>query len=129
MNSFHHARISAKRHGGLPEDYQELHTFIDSSKACLGDVRHRALLHSTWGVFLCERLFGATITNAEGRATPVRLLAEEHILDDLGFIPTVEHWLGEMPVQIWMGGTGKKDPAALPGGAASTYKRNLRNVR
>lgn len=128
MNSYYHSVISAKKHGGVPEDYQALHDFIDSSKSSLADVRHRALLHNSWGVFLCERLFGSAITNTQGKTVPVRLLAEEHIQDDLGFIPTVEHWLGEMPVQVWMGGTGKKDPAALPGGAAATYKRNLRNV-
>lgn len=128
MNSFYHAKISAKRHGGEPSDYQPVHDFIDSSKSCLGDVRHRALLHNTWGVFLCERMFGVTIENGEGKAVPTRLIAEEHIQDDLGFIPTVEHWLGEMPVQVWMGGTGKKDPTALPGGAAASYKRRLRDV-
>jgi hypothetical protein len=128
MNSYYHAKISAKKHGGVPEDYQALHDFIDSSKSSLADVRHRALLHNSWGVFLCERLFGTAIVNTQGKTVPVRLLAEEHIQDDLGFIPTVEHWLAEMPVQIWMGGTGKKDPTALPGGAASAYKRRLRNV-
>lgn len=51
MNSHYHARISAKKYGGAPQDYQELHDFIDSSKAALGDVRHRALLHNTMGPF------------------------------------------------------------------------------
>lgn len=123
MNSHYHARISAKKHGGAPEDYQALHDFLDSSKACLGDVRHRALLHSTFGIFIAEQVFGTTLGST---GVPTRLLAEEHVLDDLGFIPTVEHWLGEMPVQVWMGGTAKKDPSAAPDGAAVRYKRKLR---
>lgn len=111
MNSHYHSVIHAKRHGGIPEDYYELNSFIDSSKQSLGDVRHRALLHSTFGCFICEKVFGVTITNSEGKEVPVRLLAEEHIIDDLGFIPTVEHWLGEMPIYKWMSGTVKKTKA------------------
>ena len=108
MNVHYHAVIAAKKHGGNPHDYYELFDFIDSSKSALGDVRHRALLHSTFGIFVCERVFGHTITNSEGKEVPVRLLAEEHVIDDLGFIPTVEHWLGELPIRKWMGGTAKK---------------------
>jgi hypothetical protein len=122
MNSHYHARISAKKHGGIPEDYLDLHDFLDSSKSTLGDVRHRALLHNTFGIFIAERIFGSCMPNG----VPTRLVAEEHVLDDLGFIPTVEHWLGEMPIQIWMGGTAKKDPSAAPEGAALEYRRKLR---
>lgn len=108
MNSYYHAVISAKKHGGKPEDYQKLHDFIDSSKATIADVRHRALLHSAFGIYLCEQLFGHTIKNSEDKNVPTRILAEEHILEDLGFIPTVEHWLAEMPLRKWMSGTRKK---------------------
>ncbi len=109
MNSYYHAVISAKRHGGVPEDYQPLHDFIDSSKAALADIRHRAILHSSFGIFIAEKVFGHTITNAEGTQVPVRIIAEEHIQEDLGFIPTLEHWLGEMPARPWMGGSRKKN--------------------
>ncbi len=108
MNSYYHAVISAKKHGGIADDYMELHSFIDSSKSTIADSRHRALLHNTFGIFLCERIFGAAITNSEGKNIPTRILAEEHVLDDLGFIPTVEHYLGEMPLKAWMSGTVKK---------------------
>jgi len=109
MNSYYHAVISAKKHGGKPEDYQKLHDFIDSTKATLADVRHRALLHSAFGIYLCERLFGHTIKNCDQKEIPTRILAEEHILEDLGFIPTVEHWLAEMPLRKWMSGSRKKN--------------------
>lgn len=123
MNSVYHARISAKKHGGEVSDYLPLHEFLDSSKSTLGDVRHRALLHNTFGIFIAEKIFGAELPNG----VPTRLVAEEHILDDLGFIPTVEHWLGEMPVQVWMGGSAKKNPDAAPEGAALRYRRKLRS--
>lgn len=140
MNSYYHAVISAKKHGGLPEDYQPVHDFIDSSKATIADVRHRAILHSAFGIFLAEQVFGAAITNSEGKSVPVRLIAEEHVQDDLGFIPTVEHWLGEMPVRPWMSGTVKKTKIlpAIPepptpsetneGDAATRYRQNLRTI-
>lgn len=117
MNSYYHARISAKRHGGTPEDYLALHDFIDSSKATIADVRHRALLHSAFGIFLCERVFGSTINGV-----PTRVLAEEHVQDDLGFIPTVEHWLEDLPVKLWMSGSRKKADSV----AVHNYRSKLK---
>lgn len=133
MNSFYHSVIHAKKYGGKPEDYQAIDDFIDSSKASMADVRHRAVLHSSFGIFICEKVFGTTITNSDGKQVPVRLIAEEHIMHDMGFIPTVEHWLGEMPVRKWMGGAVKKTktlPSTLeekpPEDAATRYRRKLR---
>lgn len=108
MNTHYHAVIASKKHGGVPSDYYDLYTFIDSSKAALGDVRHRAILHSTFGIFICEQVFGQVIQLSDGKVVPTRILAEEHIIDDLGFIPTVEHWLSELPIRKWMSGTVKK---------------------
>lgn len=48
MNAMQHARISAKRWGGEPEDYYEIHAFIDSTKSLCSDARHR-VLHTLWG--------------------------------------------------------------------------------
>ena len=109
MKPLIHAKISVKRHGGKVEDYLPVHNFIDSSKSNMPDVRHRALLHSSFGCFLCEQLFGVYITNSDGKMVSVRDIAEEHILEDLGFIPTVEKWLGTMPIEGWMSGTVKKN--------------------
>lgn len=108
MKPFLHAKISAKTHGGKAEDYQDIHDFIDSSKVALPDVRHRAMLHSAWGCFLVERIFGATRVNSVGKLYSPRDIAEEHIQQDLGFIPTLENWLKEMPIKGWMSGTRKK---------------------
>jgi hypothetical protein len=32
----------------------------------------------------------------------VRDLGEEHVVEDLGTIPTVEQWLRNMPIEPWM---------------------------
>lgn len=106
-NSFIHAKSSAKKFGGKPEDYQEIHDFFDQTKAAYADTRHRAILHNTLGCFLAEQLFGHAIKNSEGRDIAVRLIAEQHIIEDLGFIPTLENWLDQMPLKVWMA-TGAK---------------------
>ena len=46
--------------------------------------------------------FGHVITNADGKEIPVRLIGEQHLLEDFGRIPTVNDWLNEMPVKSWM---------------------------
>jgi hypothetical protein len=93
-----------RKWGGVPEDYMPIHDFIDSSKAHLADVRHRALLHSTFGVFLVEKVFGTFITNSQGVKVQTRDVAEDHVLEDLGTIPPVADWLRSMPIEQWMGG-------------------------
>jgi hypothetical protein len=98
MNSYYHAKNSANRYGGKPEDYQPIHDFIDSTKAAVGDVRHRAVLHNAFGCFVAERVFGTTITNSDGRKVPVRLIAEEHIIEDLGSLPTLAQCLEGLPI-------------------------------
>jgi hypothetical protein len=103
-----HAKISVKQHGGKVEDYLPIHEFFDHSKAALADVRHRAMLHSAWGIYVVERVFGSYFKNSDGKDVSVRDIAEEHVIQDLGFIPTMEQWIGEMPVQGWMSGTVKK---------------------
>lgn len=104
MKPLVHARLSAKKYGGKPEDYLSIHDFMDSSKSTLGDVRHRAIFHNTLGPFVVEKVFGHTLTNADGRVVHTRDVAEDHIMEDLGRIPTVEQWLSGLPIQKWMAG-------------------------
>src|SRR5262245_55282918 len=102
---WHHAVSSAKHFGGKPEDYLAIHNWFDESKAHVPDLRHRALRHHSEGIFLCERLFGVTVRNSAGREVPVRLVGEQHVKEDLGFIPTVKDWLGNLRIEPWMGRT------------------------
>jgi hypothetical protein len=97
-----HAKSSARKHGGVAEDYQAVHDWFDSTKAAYADHRHRAILHNSFGIFLAEQLFGTVIVNCVGKEVPVRLLGEQHCIEDLGFIPTIQDWLKGMPKEPWM---------------------------
>jgi hypothetical protein len=109
MKPYLHAKISVKKFGGTADDYIDIHNFIDSSKACMPDIRHRAILHSAFGCFLVEQMYGVVRTNSDGKEYSPRDVAEEHIKEDLGFIPTMEHYLNNMTAQPWMSGTQKSN--------------------
>ena len=49
---YHHAVSSAKKFGGEPEEYLQLHQWLDGSKAHTADFRHRALRHHSEGIFM-----------------------------------------------------------------------------
>lgn len=81
---------------------------MDSSKTAVPDVRHRAILHSAFGCFVVEQVFGNTRTNSDNRVYSVRDVAEDHIIEDLGFIPRMDQWFKTMEIQPWMGGPASK---------------------
>lgn len=93
MTPYYHALSSAKKHGGVPADYIDLHDWLDETKSFTGDWTHRALRHHSAGVQWAIERFGHTLTNSNGTPIPVKLLAEQHILEDCGFIPTPQDWL------------------------------------
>lgn len=108
MKPWIHAKNSARKHGGMPEDYHDIHNFIDSSKVAIPDVRHRAVLHNAFGCFLVEKIFGVTRVNSEGKTYSPRDIAEEHVQEDLGFIPTLEKCFEKMELVQWLGGPTRK---------------------
>ena len=88
-----------------------MHEKIDSSKQSLGDVRHRAMYHHTEGIWLMQDLFGTTLTVPKDRNTiqvPVRLIAEQHILEDLGWLPSFKDYIDGLPIAPWMSGSQRK---------------------
>lgn len=107
-HSYHHAVSSAHKFGGIPADYQAVHDWMDGSKQIVADFRHRALRHHAEGCFAAEALFGTTISNSDGREVPVRLVAEQHILEDLGRIPSFADWVRNIRPEPWMGRVGMK---------------------
>jgi hypothetical protein len=112
VNSWHHAQSAARKWGGEPEHYIEIEEFIDSSKKIIGDVRHRSMYHHTAGVWLCQEIFGRTISIARTNSTievPVRLIAERHILEDLGWLPSPADYIKGMPIAPWMSGSQRKE--------------------
>lgn len=102
-----HARSSARKWGGVAEDYLAIHEKMDSTKSAHAEVTHRAVFHSAFGIFIIEDIFGRTITNADGKEVFVRDVAEQHVLEDLGFIPSLSDWMREMSAQPWMAGAKK----------------------
>jgi hypothetical protein len=73
-------------------------------------MRHRTLRHHSEGIFWAEEKFGVYITNSDGKMVPVRTIAEQHIMEDIGWIPTIADYLKEMNQTGWMykPGEGRK---------------------
>ena len=103
-NPYHHAVSSVRKWGGEAEDYQPIHDWFDATKAHVPTSAHRALRHHSEGIFLMESIFGATITTSTGRKVPTRWIGEQHVTEDLGFIPTAADWLRHLDTQgaPWM---------------------------
>ena len=112
---YHHAISSARKWGGVPEDYLPIHDFFDSTKAVIADFRHRAGLHHAQGIYIAEQVFGHTLTNSAGRIVPVRFVGEQHVREDLGRIPSFADWVRSIRPEPWMGPRSTLDPAILDG--------------
>lgn len=108
MHPLYHAKSSAKRYGGKPEDYLLIHSWFDESKAFHATFRHRALRHHSEGIFMAERIFGVSIRNSDGKEIPVRFIGEQHVTEDCGFIPSVSDWLKNIKPEPWMTKVGKR---------------------
>jgi hypothetical protein len=107
-----HSKSSARKFGGTPEDYLDIHNFIDSSKAVIADNRHRALTHNSWFIgTVLERVFGTTFENSAGKIISVRDIGEQHVIEDMGCIPSGQDYLAELEYHGWMEGRGKKPPS------------------
>lgn len=128
MKPYLHAQVSVKKWGGDPEDYLAIHDFLDSSKACVPDMRHRALLHSSFGIYVAERVFGTYIEVA-GRLVQVRDVAEQHVLDDMGRIPTPQDYLDQMPFYDWLGGPKRTERRIMIPDKAPSLDEFLKTMR
>ena len=106
---YHHALSSQKKWGGTVEDYLAIHAWFDASKGIIADFRHRALRHHAEGIFMAETIFGLTITLSSGRIIPTRWVGEQHVTEDLGFIPSFADWARAIQPAPWMGRTRKID--------------------
>ena len=98
----YHAISSQRKWGGKIDDYLPLHNWFDETKRAYPDMRHRALRHHSEGIFWCEEKFGVYITNSDGKMVPVRAIGEQHIIEDIGFIPTIKDYLDNMNTVGWM---------------------------
>jgi hypothetical protein len=115
MKPYLHAIRTARKFGGDPEEYLDIHEWFDQTKKNIPDMRHRAILHNSFGIYLATDVFGHYFRNSENRMVSVRDIGEGHVLDDLGFIPTLEQCFngrdgdeGQLPYWEWFGGMSKK---------------------
>ena len=98
-----HAKTSVKLWGGKPEDYLKIHDWLDATKECFADFRHRALRHHSQGIFEAERVFGHVLINSDGKEVPVRYVCEQHIKEGCGGrIPMVSDWFRNIKPEVWM---------------------------
>jgi hypothetical protein len=100
-----HANNSVKLYGGKVEDYLPIHELMDSSKAALGDKRHRAATHNSWFIHtILPKIFGSVLTNSDGVSVSITQIGEDHVTEDFGgkFIPTLEDFLMGLNLEPWM---------------------------
>lgn len=101
----YHSKSSAKLFGGIPEDYMEIHKYMDDTKSHIADWRHRLLRHNSMFIDESERIFGIFWTRkSDNEKVSTRTIVSQHIVEDLGFIPSVGDWLRELPLKNWMNG-------------------------
>lgn len=103
---YKHAISSARKYGGVAEDYMEIHEFMDSSKMAIADNRHRALTHNSWFIgMVIPKVFGEVFRRAsDGAKISSRDIAEQHVAEDYGgkFIPSAQDFIAEMEYKDWM---------------------------
>lgn len=102
MSHYHyHCVSSAKAFGGVAEDYAKLHAWMDRSRAGTDKLLHRMLAHHTQGIADGVALFGDTWEISTGARIPTSLILNRHVREDLGFMPTLEHYLELLHCPRW----------------------------
>ena len=120
----YHARSSAARFGGAPDDYIALHSWFDATKMAWCDSRHRALRHHDFGLRLAIGVFGDHISTADG-GVETQAVCHQHLKEDCGRMPTVADWLASLPEPSWCRGTSAADDMTLFGKPASDDVKQL----
>jgi hypothetical protein len=50
--------------------------------------------HHSEGIFECEKVFGNSFKNSDGKRVYTRYVAEQHVKEDCnGYIPTAKEWV------------------------------------
>lgn len=93
MTPYKHAESSSRIFGGEAEDYIAIHDWFDETKQYTGDWTHRALRHHSAGIQWAIERFGHYVENSLRQKIPTKVIAEQHILEDCGFIPTPQDYL------------------------------------
>ena len=89
-----HAKSSVKQFGGQVSDYQAIHEWFDETKAWVGHSKHRMFRHHSEGIFECEKVFGPSFVNSDGKTVYTRYVGEQHVKEDCNnYIPTAKEWV------------------------------------
>jgi hypothetical protein len=101
-----HAKSSVRKWGGKVEDYLPYHEWFDATKAWIGHSKHRMFRHHSEGIFECEKVFGPSFVNSDGKTVYTRYVGEQHVKEDCnGKIPSAKEWamnVNKTPVPDWM---------------------------
>ncbi len=63
---------------------------------------------------MAETIFGPTLTLSTGRIIPTRWVGEQHVKEDLGFIPSFADWVKAIRPEPWMGRTERIEALVDP---------------
>jgi uncharacterized protein DUF6915 len=63
---------------------------------------------------MAEAIFGATLTLSGGRVIPIRWVGEQHVVEDLGRIPSFADWARAIRPEPWMGRSQKLEQHLFP---------------
>lgn len=92
-----HAKSSAKKFGGKPEDYIHLHNWLDETKSWVGHSIHRMFRHHSEGIFEMEKIFGPFFVNSDGKTVYTRYVGEQHVKEDCyNHIPSAKEWINAL---------------------------------
>lgn len=106
MHPILHAKSSAKKFGGLWNEYIKYHEWFDETKGWVGHSKHRMFRHHSEGIFELEKIFGTHFINSENKTVYIRYIGEQHVKQDCnGKIPSAKEWvenINKEPVPDWM---------------------------
>jgi hypothetical protein len=102
MKPLQHARITAHRYGGEWQDWIAVHNWVDRSKMVFPSVQHRIFLHSDFGEWLAEQVWGTSVQASDGTVVATRDLFRDHQTEDLGRVVSLIEWLNEVDRPYWL---------------------------
>lgn len=96
------ANASAARFGGDPSAYLALHAWFLETRDWSAGPEHLVFRHHAFGIFEAEARFGPVIALGDGKAVPTRVVAERHVQQVLGRVPSVTDFLKRIKGERWM---------------------------
>tara|TARA_R110002051_G_scaffold233966_2_gene295474 strand:+ start:161 stop:508 length:348 start_codon:yes stop_codon:yes gene_type:complete len=102
MDPLYHSKSSVSKWGGDVQDYLPIHSWFDETKNGFAYPVHRAIRHHAEGIGWCIDTFGRKLLLSTGKEIPVRYVAEQHIMEDCGWIPNMKDWLKNLKPEPWM---------------------------